>query len=116
MRKYYVFTALILTAMLFAYCHSSKKAMSAAVPKSTYQSAIETVIIANCSPCHIPAKGGNKKALDTYAGVKDNIDDIIARISLNPSDQGFMPFKHDKLPDSTIALIKQWKAEGELEK
>ena len=69
-------------------------------------------MLATCAPCHIPAQGGNKKALDTYAGVKDNIDDIIRRIELNPGDMGFMPFKHPKLPDSTIAMIKQWKTDG----
>jgi hypothetical protein len=66
----------------------------------------------NCSPCHIPAKGGNKKAYDNYGNVKNDIDDIIRRISLNPGDRGFMPFKHAKLSDSTIAVFVKWKADG----
>ena len=114
MKKYYVPLLLVLTSVVFSYCHSSKKA-TAAIPKLTYQNNIETIIAANCSPCHIPAKGGNKKPLDTYASVQENIDDIVHRIELNPADKGFMPFKKPKLSDSTIAVFKQWKTDGLLQ-
>ena len=41
---------------------------------------------------------------------------MIRRIELNPTDKGFMPFrKTEKLSDSTIAVFKQWKADGMLE-
>jgi hypothetical protein len=74
-------------------------------------------VVANCSPCHIPAKGGNKKPYDNFANVKTDIDEIIRRIELEPSARGFMPFrKNAKLSDSTIAVFKQWKADGLLEK
>jgi hypothetical protein len=66
----------------------------------------------NCSPCHIPSKGGNKKALDNYEAAKAEIDDIIRRIELNPGDRGFMPSRRSKLNDSTITAFKQWKAAG----
>lgn len=78
----------------------------------TYEANVQKLVVANCSPCHIPASGGNKLALDTYEGVSKNIDDIINRIEKNPTDRGFMPFKHAKLSDSTINVFKQWKADG----
>ena len=83
--------------------------------KVTYAGSIQTLLVNNCSPCHFPPRG-NKKPLDTYAAASANIDDVIKRISLNPTDRGFMPFKHSKLPDSTIQAFVQWKKDGLLEK
>ena len=94
-------------------CSSSKKM---AVPKTTYATDVSAVVMTNCSPCHIPAKGGNKKPYDNYANLKTDIDEIVRRITLNPGDRGFMPFKHAKLSDSTIAVFTKWKADGLLEK
>jgi hypothetical protein len=51
-----------------------------------------------------------------YANVKTDIDEMIRRIELNPTDKGFMPFKKAKLHDSTIAVFKKWRADGLLEK
>lgn len=114
MKLIFLATVLILTTLLFSYCNSSKKASKTMV-KAHYTNSIQTLIVANCSPCHIPAKGGNKKPLDTYESAKANIDDIIRRIELNPTDRGFMPSRKPKLSDSTIAAFKQWKADGLLE-
>ena len=116
MKRYYVLSALITTALFFAYCNGPKKAMAAAPPKSTYASNLQVVIAANCSPCHIPSKGGNKKPYDNFASVKTDIDEIIHRIELNPGDRGFMPMRKSKLSDSTIAVFKQWRNDGLLEK
>ena len=86
-------------------------------PKLVFENGVQTIIAANCSPCHMPAKGGRKKAYDNYANVKTDIDEIINRMELNPHDKGFMPFKKtEKLSDSTIAVFKQWKEDGLLEK
>ena len=116
MKRYYVLTVLVITSILLSYCHSAKKAM-ASTPKLTYENNLLPVIIANCSPCHIPSKGGNKTPFDNYANVNKNIDEMIRRIQLNPTDKGFMPFKKTAmLSDSTIAVLKQWKADGLLEK
>lgn len=82
----------------------------------TYEANVQQLVTANCSPCHIPASGGKKLALDSYNAVSKNIDDIIRRIELNPSDRDFMPFKHEKLSDSTINVFKQWKLDGMLAK
>ena len=115
MKKISIFAALVATALVFYNCHSSKKA-AAKVPKMTYDANLKTVILANCSPCHIAGQG-NKKPYDNYANVKTDIDEMIRRIDLNPTDKGFMPFKHTtKLPDATIAVFKQWRTDGGLEK
>ena len=116
MKKVFVLMCLISTAVIFYNCHTSKKATAAAPPKLTYDTNLKAVIEANCTPCHIAGKG-NKKPYDNYANVKNDIDDMIRRIDLNPTDKGFMPFKKTaKLPDETIAIFKKWKADGSLEK
>lgn len=115
MKKYLVIACLLATAVIFYNCHGAKKATSS-VPASTYETSIKTVVAANCSPCHIPSKGGNKKAYDIYANAKSDIDEMIRRIELNPGDKGFMPFKHPKLSDSVINVFKQWRTDGLLEK
>lgn len=116
MKKYLLVSACALTALVFSYCSGSKKAAKAEPAKVTYTAALSTVIMEKCSPCHIPAKGGNKRPYDNYANVKADIDDIIHRIELNPGQRGFMPMKGEKLPDATIALFKQFKADGSLDK
>jgi uncharacterized membrane protein len=120
MKKLLAFSLLLSAAIVFAYCGSSKKATAAkesAKAASLYAGNVETLVMNNCAPCHIPSQKGNKKALDTYASVKDNIDDIIRRIELNPTDKGFMPFKKTaKISDADIAVFKQWKADGMAEK
>ncbi len=116
MRKYFVFTGITVAMLVFANCNPSKKTAATVVPKSTYATDLSVVIMNNCVPCHIPAKGGFKKAYDNYANVKTDIDEMIRRIELNLTDKGFMPFKKtQKLPDSTIAKFKKWRDDGLLE-
>lgn len=116
MKKYFVFAVVFVTALIFANCSSSKKAAKV-VPKLNYETNMQVVIAANCSPCHIPAKGGNKRPYDNFTNVKADIDEILRRIELTPGEKGFMPFKKNaKLSDSTIAVFRQWKADGLLEK
>ena len=117
MKKFLIVACLMATAIFFYNCHSTKKATaSIPPPKSTFETNLKIVIAANCAPCHIAGKG-NKKPYDNYANVKSDIDEMIHRIELNPTDRGFMPFrKPTKLSDSTIAVFKQWKTDGLLEK
>jgi cytochrome c553 len=114
MKKYLGLAVLIcLSVILFSNCHSAKKSMAKnTTPKITYSTNVRDVVAANCSPCHIPEKGGNKTPLDTYDKLKANIDSVIRRIGLNPGDKGFMPFKRAKLSDSTIAIFTQWRDAG----
>jgi hypothetical protein len=118
MKKYFILMGVAAGMVLLSNCSSTKKTASttSAVHKSTFANEMTTVINMNCSPCHIPAKGGNKKAYDNYANTKADINEIIRRIELNPGDRGFMPFKHPKLPDSTIMVFKKWRDDGMLEK
>ncbi len=116
MKKFFVIAITGFTIILLSNCSSAKKTTKVEVPKLTYETNMTATIMSNCTPCHIPSKGGNKKAYDNYANVKTDIDEMIRRIELNPGDRGFMPFKKAKLSDSTIAVFKQWKADGMLEK
>lgn len=115
MKKLCILLAFILPLTL-QFCSSGKKAQTAVVtPKITYMANVQPTIVGNCSPCHIPPKG-LKKALDNYESAKESIDDIIARIQKQPDEKGFMPFKHPKLPDSTIMVFVNWKNDGLAEK
>jgi len=116
MKKLLLIGSIATAIVIFSNCSSGKKATATVVPKSTYESNVHTLVMNNCSPCHIPAKGGNKKPYDNFANVKTDIDEMIRRVELNPGDKGYMPFKRAKLSDSTIAVFKQWKADGMLEK
>jgi len=114
MKKIYVISSLALLSLALSYCSASKKAKK--VPKSTYAANLSAVIAESCAPCHIPSKGGNKKPYDNYANVKTDIDEIIRRIELNPTDKGFMPFKKtEKLAADKVAVFTKWKADGMLE-
>ncbi len=116
MKKLFILSVVSAMAIVLANCSGGKKAASAA-SKLNYQANLQTVIMDNCSPCHIPAKGGNKKPYDNYSNVKTDIDEIIRRISMNPGEKGFMPMrKTTKLSDSTITIFKQWRSDGLLEK
>lgn len=113
MKQFFLIALTISSVVVFSNCSSSKKAMAAkAVPAVTYEANIQQLLVGNCSPCHFPAKGGNKLAFDNLETVKSNIDAIITRMERNPGEKGFMPFKRAKLSDSTIMVFKQWKADG----
>ena len=115
MKKYFILLGVAFGVIILSNCSSAKKT-AAAIPKSTYTSGVSTVIMNNCSPCHIPANGGKKKPYDNFANVKTDIDEIIRRIELEPTVKGFMPFKKTaKLSDSTIAVFKKLKEDGLLE-
>lgn len=104
---------LLAAPFVLQYCTSSKKV--AKIPSVIYAANVQPLIVANCTPCHIPAKGGKSKAFDNYLAVKSNIDSILIRVNRNPGQKGFMPFKHSKLADSTINVLVQWKKDGLLE-
>jgi hypothetical protein len=116
MKKIYVFASIAILSLGVTYCSSSKKASKTAMaPKTTYASSVAPVIAASCSPCHIAGKG-NKKPYDNYANVKSDIDEMLRRINLNPTDKGFMPFRRStKLAADTIAIFQNFKNDGALE-
>lgn len=115
MKKVTVFFALASLALVLSYCGSSKKATKTAAAMN-YDSNVKAIIEQHCSPCHIPAKGGRKTALDSYAAVSKHFDEILRRVQLNPTDRGFMPDDNPKLSDDQINILKQWKSAGLAEK
>ncbi|MER3497663.1 MAG: hypothetical protein C4308_02985 [Chitinophagaceae bacterium] len=113
MKKYFFLASITASVFVLTNCHSTKKAATEpVVAKATYQTDVQNLVLNNCSPCHIHAKGGRVKPLDTYDALKANIDEVIHRIQLNPGDKGFMPFKRAKLSDSTINVFKKWRDDG----
>jgi hypothetical protein len=114
MKRFTLVALIVASVTVFSYCSASKKA--AKVPLLTYEANIQQMVTEKCSPCHIPAKGGNKLALDNFEAVKANIDPIIERIGKMPGEKGFMPFKRPKMSDSAINVIKQWKVDVMLDK
>ena len=119
MKKLFALTATCFVLFVFSNCGPTKKIADTPPPppppppslKMTYAANLSTAIVNNCTPCHIPSKGGRKTPYDNFAAVKMDIDEMIRRIELNPTDRGFMPFKGTaRLADSTIAIVKQWKA------
>jgi hypothetical protein len=117
MKKTFVLFFVLIAIFLFTYCGPSKKAIVAAPPpvvklKLSYDAKIAPILMANCSPCHFPANGGEKTPLDSYASASDLVDNILRRIQMNPTDRGFMPLRKPKMADSSIAAIKQWKDDG----
>lgn len=114
MKKFSILLLIAVAASVFQFCSFSKKA-AREPQKITYVGNVQSIVQATCAPCHFPPKG-NKKPLDTYAAVKEDIDDIIVRIKKNPDERGFMPMRHPKLSDSTINIFVQWQKDGLLEK
>lgn len=112
MKKLSISALLLAAAIIFQFCSSSKKAQkTVTAPEATYTANVQNIVATNCSPCHVGA-GAKQKRLDSYDAVKSNIDDILHRIQLNPTDKGFMPMRHPKLPDSTIQVFVNWKNSG----
>ena len=112
MKQMLFFGLAVLTVSVFSFFSSSKKAAVAAAPATNCETNVAKLVTACCSPCYIPAKGGNKLALKTNSAVRDNIDAVIARIEKNPGDKGFVLFKNDKLSGGMIAVLKERKADG----
>jgi hypothetical protein len=116
MRKIFTLTVMAGALLVFSNCNPGKKAASKPIPKTTYATGLSVVISNYCTPCHILAKGGRKKAFDTYVSVRTDIDEMIRRIELNPTDKGFMPFRSNaRLSDSVISVFKKWRNDGLLE-
>ncbi len=112
MNRSHLSILMLFGTLFLTYCSSTKKASAPIAALTYYDTDVKSLIEAKCSPCHIPAKGGNKEALDTYESAKDHIDIMLTRIQLSPGEKGFMPFKHSKLSDSAINVFKQWKTDG----
>lgn len=105
----------LVTSMVVISCSKKNSPSKSAVKATSYTTSVNSIMQAKCTPCHIPAAGGKKLALDNFTAVKTNIDDILRRVQLAPTEKGFMPLKHEALPEAEIALLKKWKDEGAAE-
>jgi uncharacterized membrane protein len=85
---------------------------AAKAPAVTYASNVKALVQGKCTPCHIPAEGGRKLALDSYTAVKAAADEILRRVQLDPNIRGYMPFKKEPLTAAEIATLKNWKEAG----
>jgi uncharacterized membrane protein len=115
MKKILITVLFFATIVIFEFCSHSKKAQKTMATTSTatttYASNVQNIVATKCGPCHVGA-GARQKRLDSYDAVKNNIDDIIHRVQLNPTDKDFMPRMHPKLSDSEIQVFVNWKNNG----
>ncbi len=79
---------------------------------------VKDILETNCISCHRESFKLGDLSLDNYADVKDAILNrgLIDRINKNKGEPGAMPQDGEKLLESEIDLIEQWKQEGLLEK
>ena len=119
MKKVFI-TCIVSAVIIFVAC--SPKANPTTTPETpkvkatTYIDAVQPLIQVKCAPCHLPSKGGRKADFETYGAAMKYGADMVARVQLNPTDRGFMPFKGAKLSDDEIGVLKKWVADGLLEK
>ena len=114
--KKITFGLTLVFVIVFTAC-TKKASPGKTVEKTTnYSTDIVPLLQAKCTPCHLPSKGGNKANFENYEGAKKYGTAMLERVMLNPGDRGFMPFKHAKLPEAEIAIIKKWIDQGLTEK
>jgi uncharacterized membrane protein len=125
MKKFFIASALMLFIVFVACSPKSTPTTTTTTttepdaPKmmaTTYSGEVQPLIQSKCTPCHLPSKGGNKANFENYESAKKYGADMVRRIELNPTDKGFMPFKHDKLSADEIAVFKKWVEDGMQEK
>jgi hypothetical protein len=95
-------------------CSGSKKVNKSKEPAVvSFEKDVMPIMQARCTPCHFPPDG-RKKPLNTYDAVKADIGDIIARVKMAPTANGFMPWKNKKpaLSDTMINVLEQWQKQN----
>lgn len=111
---------MVLVIIVFAACSKKSNpgksvAEQEKVKLINYTVDIVPLLQAKCTPCHLPTKGGRITDFENYENAKKHGESILARIQLNPGENGFMPFKHAKLPAEEIAIFKKWVEDGLVE-
>ena len=113
LKSFGALTLMMIFAFFLYTCGASKKASDGnyVISKNavSYEKDISPVMTRSCSPCHFPDEG-KKKYLDTYAAVKENIEDILIRVQKPVDEKGYMPWKSKKpaLSDEEIDKLKMW--------
>jgi len=83
--------------------------------KITYVVNVKSIFTTSCTPCHL-AGGANPNKWDDYTQAKGKIAVILDRVQRTPGSVGFMPQVGTQLTAAQIATLKQWVADGLLEK
>lgn len=82
----------------------------------TYENNIKSIIDNNCIICHAnPPVNGAPYSLMEYDDVKNNVVNIINRISRQEGEAGLMPLGGPRLPQNLIDQVIQWQTDGLLE-
>ena len=111
MKKYFVFSALVVGAML----------NSALAENVSYLEQIKPILKQHCYKCHGEDEDKGDLRLHTAEQIQSSgmviandleNSELIRRITLSSDDDDFMPKKAEKLPDDQIALIRQWIEQG----
>ena len=86
-------------------------------PKVSYATDIAPLLERSCSPCHYPNQQGKKQPLDSYAGVKAELPEVLKLVQLTPGSLRYMPFKQKKqgLSAEEIEMLKNWARGGFME-
>ena len=123
--KKFILPVTVLGIIIFAACSPkatpAKTETTTVTPRkpnaTTYTGAVQSLIQAKCTPCHLPSKGGNKANFETYATAQKFGEAMVKRIEMEPGTRGFMPFRSPtKLSAEDIAVFKKWVSDGSLEK
>lgn len=82
------------------------------ITNPTYAKNIKPIVDANCISCHSQGGTGQYPNLETYLELKDGCENgkVICRIEGQTCGE-VMP-QSGRMPQSTIDLIKLWKAQG----
>ena len=80
----------------------------------SYATDIAPIIQNNCNSCHSAgaAPGQGTVALDTYNDLKNNINETLERVNLQPSEGRFMPRSGSSIGSCDIDKIRAWKDQG----
>ena len=79
----------------------------------TYTNSVKTIIDNNCIICHaITPVNGAPFSLVGYDDVKNNVINIINRISRQEGESGLMPAGGPRLPQNLIDDVIQWQTDG----
>lgn len=104
----------LFSLVIFSSCEKEDEPV--VVAKITYDKDIKTILVTNCSPCHL-AGGANPNKWDQFAVAQSKITTILDRVQREPGTTGFMPRNGTmKLSADNIAKLKQWVTDGLLEK
>jgi cytochrome c553 len=120
MKKLILMLSVVSFSLFVSSCKKDEAAPAVVVvPKVTFAK-VAPILKTNCAPCHEVNGGANfearKKFVENFSISKEFANGIADRIQRETTAAGFMPRGKAKLSDADIGTIKQWIADGLLEK